>query len=176
MNEPRVNPYAAPNSVGTVQPQFGSAGSLGPLWIWLGFAVLMWFCVAMLNPAFMFIALVYGLISFCAGAISTSSLPLLLRMLSLMAWITYTGRLLRASDGLAYGLLWACIGLVSIGMGIWAYRKISDGRVRIFTCFCLGYILGAILLGVIGTVAGATFGALIARRWLQRHATASDGG
>ena len=166
MNQPSANPYAPPSVDVSQTTATTSTGELRPLWIWLGIAAVTSFFGTPADPISMLIALAFGLVCFCVGAILGSSLNLILRTLPLFLWIAPASWLALSFGGSYFAVGAAVYGLASIGIGVWACRRIQRGRLRIFSCFFAGYVLGS-FVGAIGTVAGAVIAANLARRSLR---------
>ena len=167
VNGSSVNPYASPKA------EFGTAvvstrgHRLFPLWIWLGIAVVASWLGTPADPQSMFIALAYGLVSFCAGAILGSSLNIIVRVVPVIIVVVPVIYFV-LPDGGYYAVVALCYVLACIPLGFWACRIIGSGRLRIISCFCAGYVLGTIAVPLLGTVVGAALGAILAKRSLPR--------
>jgi len=169
MDQQSENPYASPASDVSQRRVVSSNGELLPLWIWLAIAVIMSTCATPADPASMFIALAYGLVCLCVGAVLGSSLHLAPRALPLILWIVPAAWLALSFGNHYFAIGAAIYGAVSIWIGACACWRIQYGRLRILTCFCAGYVLGSVL-GILGTVGGAVLAALLARRSLRIQA------
>lgn len=91
----------------------------------------------------------------------------MLRVLPLILWVVPAVWLAILFHN-AYFIVGAVFyGLISIGIGAWACRTIQHGRLRILASFCAGYLLGSMVCGVFGTVAGAVLATIVARRSLR---------
>ena len=171
MTQPTANPYAPPNADLLASATRIRDRQLLPLWIWLAIAVLTSFLGTPADPISLLIALAYGLVSFCVGAMLGSSLNMIVRVLPVIFWAIPAIFLAISSGGFYFFVGAVCCGLASIMIGFWSCRRIQRGRLRILAWFCAGYILGSIV-GALGTVAGAVLGAILAKRSLPRP----DGG
>ena len=167
MNGQSTNPYASPNA--TVDASTTRAkNSLIVLWVWLAVAVLAAIFATPADPISMLVALAYGLVLFCGGATLGSSQNVgtwtLVIGVCVAAIIAFTF----VSGGTFFVVPGTCYGVLSVGMGVWASRSITSGRVRILLSFSVGYIVGS-LATPLGTVAGAVLCAVVANRLSEAH-------
>lgn len=167
MNQASVNPYAAPNADAASDAETPREPQLLPLWLWLAVAVVVSFLGTPADPASMVIALAYGLVSFCVGAVLGSSANLFVRVIPSVLWIIPTIALVLLTADPYFILSALCYLIVSIVFGFWASRRIKRGRLRIILGFAAGYILGLIDGGQ-WTVVGAVLGTLLAERSLPK--------
>lgn len=98
----------------------------------------------------------------CLGCFVGSSWHPVLRALPLVLWGLIVVCLFLSADGLYLATGVALYSLVSLVAGAWAYRSIQQERIRILASFCGGYLIGS-FAGILGTVAGAILGALLAK-------------
>ena len=174
MDQSSLNPYAPP-SADVAQPIAAtSTNELIPLWIWLAIAVVTSFFATPADPISMLIALAFGLVCFCVGAVLGSSLHVVFRLLPLVLWIAPASWLAFSFGGPYFAIGAAVYGLSSVGIGVWTYRRIQHGRLRIISCFCIGYVLGS-FVGALGTAAGAVIAVILARRSLRMLDAPGDG-
>ncbi len=119
----------------------------------------------------MLIDLAYGLISFLVGAFLGSSFHIVLRCIPALLWCGAHLALLQTPLATEFTAYYATVHVsyitTSIAFGYWASRRLGTGRFRILLWFSVGYTLGSVAC-VIGTVAGAVTGAVLARRSLAR--------
>jgi MFS family permease len=162
-----TNLYAPPPGENLSHPTSAPSRELHPLWIWLAIMVLTTFLGTPADPISKPLALAYGLLCFWVGYILGSRTRLILRLLPLVlciaaaAWLT--------SLTVHYHIaISACYGLMSIGIGMWANRRIQRGQLRIVACFSAGYAIGS-LVGPLGTVLGAAVGASDTLWWVLRQ-------
>lgn len=167
MNQTSPNPYAPPSTAHSVSAERPRGQQLFPLWIWLGVAVLASLLGTPPDPMSMIMALAYGLVSFWVGAILGSSLTASVRIIPAVLWCVPAIALTLLNSLYFFMVVWLCYLLVSIIIGFWAWRRISNGRLRIILYFSVGYVLGSVV-GALGTVAGAVLGALLAKRSLAK--------
>lgn len=73
----------------------------------------------------------------------------------------------QATDGWHFATGVAVYSLVSIVAGVWACRSIEHGRVRVLASLCGRYVVGS-FAGIVGTVAGAIIGVLLAKYSVTR--------
>jgi len=167
MNHSQANPYAAPNAEPAASSDNPADHQMLVLWSWLGVAVAISFLATPADPVSMLIALAYGLMSFWVGAILGSSLNVFARVIPAVIWIipAVFFALGMASYFLA---VWIAYPIISIVMGFWAWRRISNGRLRVILLFSAGYVLGS-LFGPLGTVGGAVLGGILAKKSLGRN-------
>ncbi len=156
---PSMNPYESSAHV-TTRP--ATTSQLLPLWIWLGIAVGVSFFCTPADPVTVLLALAFGLICFGLGCVVSSFWHPMLRLLTLVLWGATVVWLFLSADGLYFVSGVALYSLVSLVAGVWAYRAIQHGRIRILASFCGGYVIGS-FAGILGTVAGAILGALLAK-------------
>ncbi len=171
MNQSSANPYAPPNAVLSVPAGRLRKCQLLPLWIWLGIAVLTSFLAVPADLISILIALAYGLVSFWVGAILGSSLSRGARVASSLLWCILATALTLWNVPSYSVVVSLCYLMASIALGFWASHRISNGRFRIILCFSVGYLLGSVV-GVLGTIAGAALGVILAKSSLSN----SDGG
>jgi hypothetical protein len=161
MEKPPANPYASPIDGAAVAPRTTTFGELLPLWVWLAIAVPAAFFGSPADPIAMLLALAHGLLSFCFGTVIGSRSHILLRLLVLML----SSVMAFALAPLVVFSAGVCYGVFSVAAGVWAWRHIRHGRLRILVCFVVGFVIGS-LIGPLGTSAGAVVGALLAKRSL----------
>lgn len=171
MNQPSANPYAPPSADASASAESSRDRQLIPLWIWLGVAVAISVLGTPADPISMLLALAYGLISFWVGAILSSPLNVIVRVIPGIIWIIPAIALAVMNVASYFMVVGLCYLVVSIVMGFWAWRRIRNRRLRIALCFSAGYVLGSVV-GPLGTVAGAVIGAILAKRSLPKP----DGG
>ena len=175
MNQSSANPYVSPSAEAVRSPNSIASQQLTLLWIWLAIAVVASFLGTPADPLSMFVALGYGLISFCLGAVCGLRGRIVLRGMSLILWIVIA---------IAYCFLYrghfflfvvsSLYGIISFAFGFWVCRRIQYGRLRILLSFSTGYLIGS-MLGPLGTVAGAAVGAILAKRSLKMSEELDDG-
>lgn len=168
MDSSPQNPYASPQTAAEFLPAEQQRPSLWHLWVWLILAVSVSLWGSPADPISIWLALAFGLLAFGVGAVQAASLPRVVRLVFLIAWLIAVGGL-SIWGGVSATMVGAWIyGLGSIGLGWTASARLSEGRTRIVFAFCAGYVFGSIL-GPLGTIAGAITGALLARGTLPRH-------
>jgi len=153
-------------STAQVRTRPASTVELLPLWIWLGVAVAVSFFCAPADPVTELLALAFGLVCFGLGCVVGSFWHPMLRLLALVLWGAAVGWLFLSADGLYFVSGAVLYSLVSMAAGAWAFRSIEHGRSRILTSFCGGYVIGS-FAGILGTLAGAVLGALLAERCVR---------
>lgn len=146
-----------------------------PLWVWLAFAILASFFGSPADPISMLLALAYGLLSFCFGTVVGSRWHILLRLLLLMLWgvvsFAFAPLLIFGSTFVLPGVYY---GALSVALGVWAWRHIRTGRLRVLVCFVVGFVIG-FPIGPFGTAAGAVVGVILARRCLGERGRGNRG-
>lgn len=171
MTDPTTNPYAPPGFVPPSNLAPPGNADLLPLWIWLGIAIFASFVGTPADPVSMLIDLAYGLISLWVGAVLGSSLPVALRCLPALLWCGVHVALLRTPLASEFPVYFAFVHVsyltTSVVLGYLTSRRIGTGTFRVLMWFSVGYALGSVAC-VIGTVAGAVVGAVLARRSLAR--------
>lgn len=168
-----MNPY---ESTAHVPPPLGTIGGLLPLWTWLAVAAGVSFFCTPADPLSMLIALALGLLFFSLGCVVGSNWRPVLRLLPVVIWGVIVVWLSLSTNGWYFATGVAAYSLVSIVAGAWACRSIQHGRVRVLVSFCGGDVVGS-FAGIVGTVAGAIIGVLLAKHSVKAHqrSTASVG-
>lgn len=162
---PSINPYEPPAHV-PLPPC--TIGSLLPLWTWLAVAAGVSFFCTPADPVAMLVASALGLFFFSLGCVVGSNCHPLLRLLPMVLWGVIVVWLFLSTNGWYFATGVAAYSLVSIIAGAWTCRSIQHGRVRVLASFCGGYVVGS-FAGIVGTVAGAIIGVLLAKHSAKAH-------
>lgn len=161
MDHQPANPYAPPDTAALATDSGSRDDQLRPLWIWLSSAIVLSLVGSPAELISIAMALAHGLVSFWVGVVLGSSLNVTARVvLALLLFVLAITLLIMASMIVIVGV---CYLIVSILTGAWATRRLVRGRLRILSCFSLGYVLGS-MMGPLGTVGGAVVGTLFAKR------------
>ncbi len=110
----------------------------------------------------MLIVLALGLLYFSLGCVVGSNWHPVLRLLPVVLWSVNVVWFFLSTNDWHFTTGVAIYFLVSIIAGAWACRSIQYGRVRVLASFCGGYLIGSVA-GIVGTVAGAIIGVLLAK-------------
>jgi hypothetical protein len=166
MNEPPENPYSPPSAEASATAS-KRYYELVPLWIWLGIVVAISLLGTPADPISMLLAMAYGLATFLMGAVIGSSLNITIRILFAVLWVVPVVPLTFFSTGSHADVGLLCYSVAGLVFGFWTCRRIERGCFRVMVYLSVGYVLGSVF-GLLGTVAGAALGAILARRSLSR--------
>lgn len=167
----KENPFASPRHVDETPDSrdLGSTASLTPLWIWLAISFVFGFAISPADTLSLALVMGFNLILLWQGALLATrndgrlaSLKYACAAIGIILWIY----LLYVIEGrVVVSILYVAAGT---GAGAWCWRTIPRGRLTIFACFSIGYVLGA-LLGLVGLLPGAVVGAIWGHKLVQKR-------